>query len=95
MLGVAVNQIIGPIEGHIRPNSLSLQVARSQRQPGSIAALSTGAKPVGSPCCSSRIAERSGLVSGDADLLGLSDQIPVYSATEFLAMSENGNSNRT
>ena len=38
---------------------------------------------------------RSVLVSGDADLLGLSDQIPVYSPSEFLAMIENGNSNLT
>lgn len=38
---------------------------------------------------------RSVLVSGDVDLLGLSDQIPVYSPTEFLAMIENGNSNRS
>lgn len=29
---------------------------------------------------------RSVLVSGDRDLLGLSDQIPVYSPTEFLTM---------
>ena len=35
------------------------------------------------------------LVSGDADLLGLSDQIRVYSPTEFLAWIENRNSNRT
>lgn len=38
---------------------------------------------------------RSVLVSGDADLLGLSDQIPVYSPTEFLAMIEHRNSNST
>ena len=38
---------------------------------------------------------RSVLVSGDADLLGLSDQIPVYSPSEFLAMIENENSNLT
>lgn len=38
---------------------------------------------------------RSVLVSGDADLLGLSDQIPVYSPAEFLAMIHNRNSNST
>ncbi len=31
------------------------------------------------------------LVSGDTDLLGLSDQIPVYSPAEFLAMIHNRN----
>ena len=31
---------------------------------------------------------RSVLVSGDRDLLGLSDQIPVYSPAEFLALIE-------
>lgn len=36
---------------------------------------------------------RSVLVSGDTDLLGLSDQIPVYSPADFLAMIENQNSN--
>lgn len=34
---------------------------------------------------------RAVLVSGDADLLGLADQIPVYSPAEFLAMIENSN----
>lgn len=38
---------------------------------------------------------RSVLVSGDKDLLGLSDQIPVYSPAEFIAMIENRNSNST
>jgi putative PIN family toxin of toxin-antitoxin system len=38
---------------------------------------------------------RSVLVSGDTDLLGLADQIPVYSPAEFLAMIENRNSNPT
>jgi uncharacterized protein len=38
---------------------------------------------------------RSVLVSGDGDLLGLSDQIPVYSPAQFLAMIETRNSNPT
>jgi putative PIN family toxin of toxin-antitoxin system len=38
---------------------------------------------------------RSVLVSGDADLLGLSDQIPVYSPAEFLVMMETPDSNST
>ena len=38
---------------------------------------------------------RSLLVSGDADLHGLADQIPVYSPVEFLAMIEAPDSNRT
>jgi putative PIN family toxin of toxin-antitoxin system len=38
---------------------------------------------------------RSVLVSGDGDLLGLSDQIPVYSPAQFLAMLETRNSNST
>lgn len=36
---------------------------------------------------------RSVLASGDKELLGLSDQIPVSSPAEFLAMIENRNSN--
>lgn len=36
---------------------------------------------------------RSVLVSGDKDLLGLSDQIPVYSPADFLAMIEKRNAN--
>jgi uncharacterized protein len=38
---------------------------------------------------------RSVLVSGDGDLLGLSDQIPVHSPAQFLAMIETRNSNST
>ena len=38
---------------------------------------------------------RSVLVSGDGDLLGLSDQIPVYSPAQFLDMIEVGNSSST
>lgn len=38
---------------------------------------------------------RSMLVSGDGDLLGLSDQIPVYSPAQFLALIETRNSNPT
>jgi putative PIN family toxin of toxin-antitoxin system len=38
---------------------------------------------------------RSILVSGDDDLLRLSDQIPVYSPAEFLAMIEDRNSKPT
>jgi len=38
---------------------------------------------------------RSLLVSGDGDLLGLSDQIPVYSPAQFLAIIETRNSNPT
>jgi putative PIN family toxin of toxin-antitoxin system len=38
---------------------------------------------------------RSALISGDTDLLGPSDQIPVYSPAEFLAMIENRNSSPT
>ena len=37
---------------------------------------------------------RAVLVSGDKDLLGLSGQIPVYSAAEFLALIETPDSNR-
>ncbi len=40
-------------------------------------------------------ASRSVLVSGDTELLGLSDQIPVYSPAEFLAMIHNRNSHPT
>ena len=36
-------------------------------------------------------ASRSVLVSGDNDLLGLSDQIPVHSPAEFIALIENRN----
>jgi uncharacterized protein len=36
---------------------------------------------------------RSVLISGDGDLLGLSDQIPVYSPAQFLAMIEDQTSN--
>jgi uncharacterized protein len=38
---------------------------------------------------------RSVLVSGDGDLLRLSNQIPVYSPAQFLAMIETRNSNST
>lgn len=38
---------------------------------------------------------RSVLVSGDGDLLGLSDQIPVYSPAQFLTMIETRNSSST
>jgi uncharacterized protein len=38
---------------------------------------------------------RAVLDSGDADLLGLSDQIPVYSPREFLAMIETPESNHS
>lgn len=38
---------------------------------------------------------RSVLVSGDADLVGLSDQIPVCSPTEFIVMIEDQNSSPT
>jgi putative PIN family toxin of toxin-antitoxin system len=35
------------------------------------------------------------LVSGDTDLLGLSDQIPAYSPAEFIAMIDDRNSSPT
>lgn len=38
---------------------------------------------------------RSVLVSDDTDLLGLSDQIPVYSPAEFIAMIEDRDSHPT
>lgn len=38
---------------------------------------------------------RSVLVSGDTDLLGLSDQIPVYAPAAFMALIESRNSSST